>query len=243
MKRKLLLFICMAMLGIILTSQSYAGIVNLNVTITAATSTKSASQNFAISGEAGGNGLEWDLGESVDIVDGRRVLGTIESLKIKVWEDPAVSLEFYVIAMNANTLFTITAAPVVFPAIDNPQAYATAGLTLTDRNQDGASITGAYAGGKSYEALYNGPNVYADLVSSFNAGVRQTITQSEGKPPVGFDIIAGSITSIQSEFKFTLSANDSASGTSYFEVIPIPEPATIAMLGLGSLLLLRKRRA
>jgi hypothetical protein len=51
--------------------------------------------------------------------------------------------------------------------------------------------------------------------------------------------------SIESQFRFVLSANDSASGTSRFDVIPeiIPEPSTVVLLtaGLAGMLLVRWR--
>ncbi len=61
------------------------------------------------------------------------------------------------------------------------------------------------------------------------------------------DLIPGSVTQIQSQFKFLLTANDQASGTSRFDIIeqPIPEPGTLLLVGSGVLTavgLLRRRR-
>jgi hypothetical protein len=53
--------------------------------------------------------------------------------------------------------------------------------------------------------------------------------------------IAGLVTDIQAEYQFTLSANDSASGTSRFEVVPEPVAMHLALLGIVGLLLARRR--
>jgi hypothetical protein len=45
---------------------------------------------------------------------------------------------------------------------------------------------------------------------------------------------------MSSQFKFTVSANDQATGTSVY-VITIPEPASLGLLVLGGLGLLRRR--
>ncbi len=234
-----------AIVCLIMVSQSFAGLVNVNLTITADNGTTSGSQQYLVSGEASGNGLEWIMDDTVGIVSGGTQLGSIEYLKLNIWEDPAVSLEFTVAVPGSVAIeYTITAATVTFDPIVNPQAYATAGLTLTDRNQNGAIETGQYDGGKNYKAMYNsGTGVFAYLVDSFNAGIRKTVTLNEGRPADGFETINDTLTNISSQFHFQLSPYDSASGTSYFEIAAVPEPATLLMLGLGGLALLRKRKA
>ena len=238
MKRRVWVFSFLVVFSFISINQIYAGTINLNLTVTASNGTNIGIEEYVLSGDAA-NGFEWvNDGRDYLIGDGK-LLGAIEYLKLNVWEDPAVSLEFHVVAFASPINFTITAAKVSFPPIDNPVAYATAGVTLTDRNQNGASITGLFDGGKLYQAVYNDTSAYANLVSSFTAGIRQTVTQSEGKPVVGTEIIPATLNNILSSFSFALSAYDSASGTSYFEVVP--EPATLCLLGLGSLLLLNRK--
>ena len=51
----------------------------------------------------------------------------------------------------------------------------------------------------------------------------------------------GAVSDISSRFSFTLSANDIASGTSIFTVV-IPSPGSAALLGLGGLVAIRRRR-
>jgi hypothetical protein len=49
---------------------------------------------------------------------------------------------------------------------------------------------------------------------------------------------------MQAKFQFILSAHGMAQGGSYYEIeTVIPEPASILLLGLGGLALIRKRKA
>jgi hypothetical protein len=230
-----------AMATVLLTAVGYACPVNTTIKITAADGFNFGSQEFVINIAEAGDRFEWALDSQTNITaDNGDILGTIEYLKLETIKDPAIGLEFYIVAGSSATIFTVTATTVTFDPILNPEAYASAGITLTDRNQDGASITGLYSG-KAYQALYNGASVYANLVSSFTAGVRKTVTLSENRPLTGdTEIITDTLFSIDSSFHFMLSARDSAAGTSYFEVVP--EPTTICLLAIGSLTLIRRKK-
>ncbi|HPD30313.1 MAG TPA: PEP-CTERM sorting domain-containing protein [Phycisphaerae bacterium] len=176
-----------------------------------------------------------------EIKAGSEVLATLEDLLLEIDTDPAVTLSFAVVAGGAPTTFTISTATVPFPAIVNPLAYATAAITVTDNDSNGASATGLYPGAKAYQARYNSPAVpWANLVSTVTALPDSSAVGTERQPASGRQTILATVDRIEAEFKFTLSANDQASGTSRFDII-IPEPAALGVFGLGVLFLLRRR--
>jgi hypothetical protein len=210
----------------------------VSVTITATDGTNTAIQTFSSECVAAANGgfecvFVNEYGPEVSLFDG----GAITSLKLTMDVDPEVGIEFGVRAGSSATTYSFLSDVVYFSPLVNPTATASAGITLTDRGPTaGATITGLFPGGKTHQARYNSSIVFANLVSGFSIP-SGTLTASEASGSVN---IIDTLTSIESEFYFTLSARDSASGTSTFSVVP--EPATIALLGLGALSLLRRKR-
>ncbi|MBI3837041.1 MAG: PEP-CTERM sorting domain-containing protein [Planctomycetia bacterium] len=170
------------------------------------------------------------------------VLGSVSEITLTADSDPSVSLGFFVTAGASTTTFTISSPVVSFAPLVNQQGVATAGVTLTDGNSDGASSFGLFPADKAYEAVYNGSTVFADLVSPVSAAPDSSMTTSERFPAVGTVLIGGPVTSIQSQFHFTLTANDLASGTSNFRVTPEPSSLVLALVGALALLWRERRR-
>lgn len=189
----------------------------------------------------------WQLPGTVNMLDTNGdLVASIGQLSAYYVDDPIISLGFLVTAGAADTTFQITSALLGFAPINPAIASASAQIGATDQNGNGVSVTGAYAGNtRSYIAHYNGfvpAGVnYATLVPNQATGAYQTTVQSDGQPPGGgFLPIGGPIFSMSSQFNFTLSANDSAGGTSVFVVVP--EPSAMALLAIGGLGLLIRRR-
>jgi hypothetical protein len=186
---------------------------------------------------------EYDVSQPVNFVSNGVVLGTVNQVTALYRSDPFVALGVAVTAGSADTTFTINSATVSFDNIVNPQAYAVAGLTITDNNGDGATLTGLYPGGKAYQAIYTssaGPTVWSSLVGGFTASPYRMNTLNDGQPATGTQLVSDSLVSIQSQFDFTLSPYDMATGSSHFEITP--EPATLSLLVLGGLSLLRRKK-
>lgn len=185
---------------------------------------------------------QWSLDGTRSFASGDKVLGELQNLMIAVDPDPVVTLGFLVTAGSADTTFTISSATLSFPTIDPAQAYASAGVTLTG-DSDGATVTGNL-NGECYEAKYNGTTLFDDLVPGFSVG-QTTLTNSERSPVgTGWTTI-GSAGSMAASWNFTLSALDTASGTSRYEILPVPEPGSLLGLACGLFALggiLRRRR-
>jgi hypothetical protein len=237
----------LALVGILLGASAqvradFIGSVNIAFT----SGSESGSYNIALPQHL--DYYQWALSAPVDIYsdsDPGLLLATIHAFGVELDGDPGVSLGFFVTAGAAPTHMTITSSTVTFDPIANPQAFATAAITVTDLDGDGASGTGLFPGSAAYQAVYNGSTVFANLVSPVFAGVDSSATGSERFPAVGMTTIVGAVSSIQSQFDFLLTAFDSASGTSRFFVTPEPAGATLACLafaGVAIIGLFRRRR-
>jgi hypothetical protein len=217
-----------------------AGSLQADMIITVQCTAGSLSATQAIPLEYNVATADWRMSNPIDIMVGSVQLATVNSLSIQSDSDPSVNLLFGVAAGATNTTFDIQSAVVSFSSLTNPQAYASAAVTLTS-DSNGETLTGLFDGGKTYQARYNGTSVYASLVDGFSISGNQSVTDGDREPTNGTELISDTLSSIQSEFNFTLSAQEQASGTSRFEVTP--EPATLSLLALGGLALVRRRKA
>lgn len=186
----------------------------------------------------------WNMPGRVDMLSSTgAVVASLENLGMLVFHDPVVSINFTAIAGAVPTNFTIYSGELVFPGLPGASGIASAGLTVTDRNGDGASLTGNYAGGKAHRAVTNGDVsvgggiTFANLVSGIAAGAFGTQIGSESFSSA---LIPGTTSSMSTGFDFTLSAGDSVGGTSVFQVVPAPGAA--ALMGLAGLTVVRRRR-
>jgi uncharacterized protein (TIGR03382 family) len=174
---------------------------------------------------------------------------SVSGIRIGVRQDPMVVANFNVAAGIVNTTFTVTSSLVSFPSITNGQAIASAAISVTDSATFGdvgqVAITGLQAGGNAFTSRFNGgASTFSNLIvsgaQSIAPGSTHTFLGQSASFP-GYDLVPGSVTDIQSEFKFALSRFDRAAGTSTFEIIPAP--GTAGLIALGGLVAVRRRRS
>ncbi len=222
-----------------------ADISNVIFSITATNSQGTATwQATADQGSWNGDQYTWS-GGGVDLVDGDGdIIGTLGTTSIMMIADPVVTVIFDVQAGAADTLFSFGSGLLSFPAIAGATGSATTGITLTDSDLDGsANLTGAggASGGSSWQANYNGlapaGTVFAEFIPGLSV-VSPNITSTGNGNTGGFQPIPGLVSSMSVAYNFVLSAEDSASGTSAFVIIP--EPSSI-LLVIGGLFAIRRR--
>lgn len=188
----------------------------------------------------GENSSPWILGNGV----------AVHGVSFGWLADPQVTANFNVAAGISNTTFTVNSSFLSFGTINPAVGYATAAIGITDSSFAGdigsITLTGLQPGARAFSARYNGSSqTFADLIAggSFSVapGGSQALTGNNASFP-GYDPVpGGSASDMQSQFKFSLSRFDRAVGTSTFEIVPAPGAA--ALLGLGGLIIGRRRRA
>jgi hypothetical protein len=174
---------------------------------------------FTYDGSAAAGGGGWNL-----------------SWDVTVKQDPFID---GIIAVTNNTaatqtytiIFTLPVAPAITPS-SLSGASVVGGLTV---NNNGGTL-GHSLGGAMFTALIDGAP-YDTLLPFDNSvtllfGSGSTASDSFGLPGLTQPGPAVNV-SIGIQLQFTLTAGDSASFTSRFEVVPVPEPTTLLLVGGG----------
>jgi len=170
------------------------------------------------------------ISERFELRDGPVVLGWVDTLGILLEGDPVASINFNVTAGGSDVTVTVSSATVSFSALNNPAASAEAEITLTDNGGAAATIDPISGNSGLFRAIYNGTQEYASLLGSSSIGGGGVTFSEDTSGP-----IAGSVSSIQAQFAFQLSAGDSASGTGTFTVVPEPTSAGLMICAFVAL--------
>ena len=169
--------------------------------------------------------------------DSGELLGTIDSLDIDFDGDPLIKIGLSATAGSADTTFTISSALLTFDTLTDPIGGAFAAFGLNDVGPDpGAFLVPVDPATSLFMAEYNDGTLFSELIGGIEfdtPGGSEIATSAHG--PV---VIPGGVDNIQGKLGFTLSGGDSVSAHVRFEVVPIPEPASLAMLAVGALGLL-----
>ena len=166
--------------------------------------------------------------------------------------DPQVSNNFTVVNNTlASQIFSVTVISPIAPVLPTSLMRGSIGITLTDTGPlvndetDGLATLSSTLGEGIYRAFLDGSEVkelFPDpsMVSCFLPNC--TVTQNaDFGIPVRIPGPGASLT-MGITVQFILTPGDSASITSVFNIIPVPEPSTAGMLALGLLVLAIVRR-
>ncbi|VAX42015.1 hypothetical protein MNBD_PLANCTO03-2387, partial [hydrothermal vent metagenome] len=203
------------------------------------------SGTFTVSPDDGawdGNSWFWmALGPIEIYTDTGDLIATFTQGSAFIDEDPLIGMGFAVLNGDLDATISISSSNITFDTIFGAQGRASAGMTMTESNGDTATLIGLEAGGTMFSADYNGTTPFADLLAGpFSAGAFSTTDATDEYPDGGAFAAMGDVSDISVDWSFELSANDQASGTSVFVVIPTP--ASLALIAVGGLFIGRRRR-
>lgn len=148
---------------------------------------------------------------------------------------------------NETREYTVDFNLPISPAIPNASIIAgSVSGTVTDSNGNGSALMASIAGGSIYNSLIDGTSVRT-LMTNRTVGVSTAFgstnfgAESFGYP-IGTVVGPGASNSIALQFRFSLSAGDTASFSSVFVVNPVPAPGAIALLAVAGACGRRRRR-
>jgi hypothetical protein len=133
--------------------------------------------------------------------------------------------------------FTITVNLPIPVFSYNATINSSIGVTVTDANGNGSVSASSVSPDGIYSGLVDGVPIltlmpHSTTVSCATAGCSTTVSDNSALP----QLAAGpgtALTSIAIRLKFTLSAFDQVGITSRFEIINVPEPTPLLLLGVG----------
>lgn len=171
----------------------------------------------------------------VPLVDGNNgnTIATLGQATLFLRPDPQIGMGFSLTSGDAETQITISSAMLSFaPGIGSAVGSASAAITLTDVQGNGATLTGTGPGASAYSAHYNGAAPGGTVFASGLPGL-----STGGSDDDNFDAlnlaIGPIVDNMSAQYSFSMSANDQASGTSTYTVTP--EPSSLALLALAAL--------
>jgi hypothetical protein len=185
----------------------------------------------------------------VDIMDGPNVIATVTQLNSTVRpmfgaQPHPITLSFTFLSGSSMTRFEVDSTLMTFDSdILDEAARATAGISITDSDDDGVSSMGNLPGGAHYTTRYNGQpgTTFANLLAGpYMAGNGQSTTADDRSPGSGFTAIGGNVDDMSARWDFSLSASDQVGVTSSFFIVPTP--GAIALVGLAGLTMARRNR-
>ena len=182
----------------------------------------------------GSPGVSTCVGGSVDLGD-----ITMDSWNLYLDDDPVVSGPVAV-TNNTNAIqqFTLLFTLVTGPIGPSTLVGGSVSGSVTDVDGDGATVA-APGGGSIYEALLDGTGVATLLDDPFSKSVGGFLSDSipgvSFGTPIPSQLEGAVVNTIGLRLDFTLTPFDSASFTSNFVVIPIPEPGSFGLVAFGLL--------
>jgi hypothetical protein len=208
------------------------------------------------SGNINGDTLTWALSSPMPLVAANGIeIGMLQTASVMYVADPVVVLNFLVSSGGGGS-FTVTSANLSFAGISNAIGRSSSAVTVTDFGGDGATISGNFPNNDTFRSFYNDPGnvpttgtTFATLTPGISSSPFSSATSSEGFPDNAGTFSSmdenggtlGTVSSMSSQWKFSVSANDSASGTSTYVIVPEPGSCLLCLCGMAVVGFIRRR--
>lgn len=191
----------------------------------------------------------WATTNPVPIFDGPNLVATLVNMTVLAGRNTqpdgeerfGIDIDFGVQAGSSTTTFQLLSPTLTFGPLNNARGLVSAGLVGTDQNTNGISITPMADNGFGFNAMFNASGVFRSYFDHTMSNVASgSVGDAGNMSPEGVFQPMGTVSSMMSMYQFSVSAGDTAGGTTTYSIAPAP--SSVAIVGLSGLVIGRRRR-